>query len=61
MDVFDWLTSALGIKTLDKLVSPLIRKGQPLSHICSEHKDELPISERTLYRYIESGILTIGK
>ena len=48
------------LKALDKLVAPLIRKGQPLAHICSEHKAELPISERTLYRYIESGILTIG-
>ena len=48
------------LKALDQLVSPLILKGQPLAHIVSKHKDELPISERTLYRYIESGILTIG-
>lgn len=48
------------LKALDKLVSPLIRKGQPLAHIVSEHKDDLPISERTLYRYIESGLLTVG-
>ena len=48
------------LKALDKLVSPLIRKGQPLAHICSEHKDELPVSERTLYRYVESGILAVG-
>ena len=48
------------LKALDKLVAPLIRKGQPLAHICSEHKEDLPISERTLYRYIDSGMLTIG-
>ena len=48
------------LKALDELVTPLIRKGQPLTHIFSEHKYDLPISERTLYRYIESGILSIG-
>ena len=45
---------------LDRLVTPLILKGQPLTHIVSEHKNELPVSERTIYRYIESGLLTVG-
>lgn len=27
---------------LDELVSPLIRKGQPLSHILEEHRGEIP-------------------
>lgn len=53
-------TQGDALKALDKLVSPLIRKGQPLTHICAEHRDKLPVSERTLYRYIESGFLTIG-
>ncbi len=45
---------------LNKLVSPLIKKGQPLTHIYAEHKDELPVSQRTLYNYISSGMLSIG-
>lgn len=48
------------LDALDKLVTPLIKKGQPLTHIYSEHKDEIPVTERTLYRYIDAGILTIG-
>ena len=45
---------------LDELVSPLIRKGQPLSHILKEHAEEIPVSGRTLYGYITKGYLSIG-
>lgn len=48
------------MEDLNRLVSPLIKKGQPLTHIYAEHKDELPVSQRTLYNYIESGMLSIG-
>ena len=34
------------LEELNKLVSPLIRKGQPLTHIYAEHKDELPVSQK---------------
>lgn len=44
---------------LDELVTPLILKGQPLTHIWSEHGDELNVSQRTLYRYIDQGVLSI--
>ncbi|MBQ8949959.1 MAG: IS30 family transposase [Eubacterium sp.] len=44
---------------LDELVSPLIRKGQPLSHILEEHRGEIPVSERTLYYYIGKGYMTV--
>lgn len=43
---------------LDELVTPLIKKGQPLSHIYAEHGEEIPCSERTLYAYISKGYLT---
>ena len=36
---------------LDALVTPLIKKGQPLTHIYAEHGAELPVSQRTLYNY----------
>lgn len=48
------------LAALDRLVSPLIRKGQPLTHICAEHGNELPVSQRTLYNYISSGQLGVG-
>lgn len=43
---------------LDELVSPLIKKGQPISHILAEHREELPCKERTLYSYLSKGYLT---
>ena len=45
---------------LDDVVSPLILKGQPLTHIYATHGDELPVSQRTLYNYIGNGRLSIG-
>lgn len=48
------------LERLNKLVSPLILKGQPLTHIWSEHGEEIGISQRTLYRYIDQGLLSVG-
>lgn len=48
------------MEALDKLISPLIRKGQPLTHIFSAHYGEIPVSQRTLYNYIENSQLSIG-
>lgn len=44
---------------MDALVTRLVRKGQPLTHIYAEHEKELPISLRSLYNYIDSGKMTI--
>ena len=43
---------------LDELVSPLIRKGQPISHILLDHAEDIPCSARTLYDYIDKGYLS---
>ena len=47
------------LQTLDEILSPLILQGQPLSHICETHKNEIKVSERSLYNYIDAGELTI--
>lgn len=47
------------LAALDELVSPLIKKGQPLVHIMQEHREEIPCSMRTLYNYIDAGYLTV--
>jgi len=44
---------------VDELVTRLVRKGQPLTHIYAEHEAEMPISLRSLYNYIDAGELTI--
>lgn len=45
--------------SLDELVSPLILSGQTMDHIFTQHGEAIPCSERTLYRYIDSGILSV--
>ena len=44
---------------VDQLVTRLVKKGQPLTHIYAEHEAEMPISLRSLYNYIDAGELTI--
>ena len=44
---------------LNALVTPLVKKGQPLTHIYAEHEAEMPISLRSLYNYIDAGELSI--
>lgn len=43
------------LKELAQLIRPLIKKGQPLTHIYAEHENELPVGLRTLYNYIDQG------
>ena len=43
---------------LDKIITPLIKKGQSLHHICVNNADSIMYSERTLYNYIDSGKIT---
>ena len=44
------------LSELDALISPLIKKGQPLSHIFAVHSDEIPICRRTLYNYLDQRV-----
>ena len=46
-------------ENVDELVTRLVKKGQPLTHIYAEHEAEMPISLRSLYNYIDAGELTI--
>lgn len=45
-----------GLQELNELISPLILKGQPLSHIFAVHADEIPVCRRTLYNYLDQRI-----
>ena len=46
------------IRYLDELISPLIRQKQSPHHICVTNKDSIMISERTVYRLIDSRIIS---
>ena len=43
---------------IDEFVSPLIKQGQSPHHICSSNEDELMISERSIYRLIDSNLIS---
>ncbi len=46
------------LQELNELISPLVLKGQPLSHIFAVHADEIPVCRRTLYNYLDQRIFT---
>ena len=59
-------TSRLGIHIgeqecmeLDNFITPLIKKGQPISHVYHACPDRIPCSKSTLYRYVSSGVLSL--
>lgn len=44
---------------LDEMISPLIRSGQSIAHIYAKHKNEIPVTSRTLYNYVEQNALSV--
>ena len=46
------------IEKIDRLVSPLLKKGQSISHIYSTHKDDIGFSKTTFYRYVDASVFT---
>lgn len=46
------------VQHLEEIVTPLIRKKQSPHHICVTNKDSVMVSERTIYRLIDSRILS---
>ena len=45
------------LNQINGIVSPLLKQGQSLTAICEGHRDELPVSGRTIYSYIDAGLL----
>lgn len=46
------------LKKIDEIISPLILKGQSISHIFTHHKNEINFCERTLYYYFDKNAFT---
>lgn len=42
------------------IIVPLLQKGQSINHIMANHGDEIGLSERTIYNYIERGAFRIN-
>ena len=44
---------------LDELISKQIKNGQSVHHVCSSIPDEIMYSEKSIYNYINMGILSV--
>lgn len=42
---------------INDTISPLLKKGQSLPTICARYRDDLPVTDRTIYSYIDAGLL----
>lgn len=43
--------------SLDAFVSPLLQRGQSIHHIAVNNPNQFSVSEKTLYRYVNGGLL----
>ncbi len=46
------------ITQMDKLISPLLKKGHSLHNICANNKDSIILSEKTLYNYMDYSLFS---
>ena len=46
----------LELERIDKVVSPLIKNGQSIHHVFMSNADELMVSEKTAYNYLNAGL-----
>ena len=46
------------ILRLDKIISPLIQRGQSIHHICSNNRDVIMHSEKSIYNYIDYNLFS---
>ena len=47
------------IEILNTIFGNGIKRGQPLAHIYEQHKSELPVSLRSIYNYVDEGLLSV--
>ena len=48
------------LERIDQIISPLIKKGQSIHQICVNNADEIILDERTIYNYVDAGLLSVG-
>ena len=51
----------LELERIDKVVSPLIKNGQSIHHVFMSNADELMVSEKTAYNYLNAGLFDADK
>ena len=48
------------LERIDTIISPLVKHGQSIHQICVNNADLIMLDEKTIYNYIEAGLLSIG-
>lgn len=52
------ITTEEEILRLDRIISPLIQRGQSIHHICSNNMDTIMHSEKSIYNYIDYNLFS---
>lgn len=47
------------LKRVDAIVSPLVKLGQSIHMICVNNADDIMLDEKTIYNYIDAGLLSV--
>lgn len=53
-------TDPAELKRIDSIISPLVKQGQSIHQICVNNADLIMLDEKTIYNYIDAGILSVG-
>ena len=47
------------LKRIDAIISPLVKQGQSIHMICVNNGDDIMLDEKTIYNYIDAGLLSV--
>ena len=47
------------VARIDAIIYPLVKQGQSLHHVCVNNADVIMVDERTIYNYVDAGILSV--
>lgn len=53
-------TDPAELRRIDNIISPLVKQGQSIHQICTNNADVIMLDERTIYNYIDAGLLSVG-
>ncbi len=53
-------TAPAELKRIDDVIAPLVKQGQSIHQICVNNTDLIMLDERTIYNYIDAGLLSVG-
>lgn len=53
-------TSPQRLCEINEILAPLVEKGQSINHIMASHSEEIGLSRKTIYNYIDQNAFSIG-